>query len=86
MIFVRRNRNVIAGLLLTGILALAPDISFARGGGGSGHFERRAFGVVTAGFPVAAFVPMGHGTSSSESVRTALEKHSTDLSSVVTYF
>ena len=30
--------NFIAGSLLTGILALAPVTSFARGGGGGGHF------------------------------------------------
>ena len=30
--------SLLAGLLLTGILALEPDTSFARGGGGGAHF------------------------------------------------
>ena len=30
--------TLLAGLLLTGTLALMPDTSFARGGGGGGHF------------------------------------------------
>jgi hypothetical protein len=40
MIFMRLIKNFIAGSLLTGILALAPATSFARGGGGGGggHF------------------------------------------------
>ena len=37
--YMRLITNFIAGLLLTGILALAPATSFARGGGGGGgHF------------------------------------------------
>jgi hypothetical protein len=39
MIYMRLIRDFIAGSLLTGILALAPATSFARGGGGGGgHF------------------------------------------------
>jgi hypothetical protein len=41
MIYMRLITNFIAGSLLTGILALAPATSFARGGGGGGgggHF------------------------------------------------
>jgi hypothetical protein len=39
MICMRLITNFIAGLLLTGILALAPATSFAHGGGGGGgHF------------------------------------------------
>jgi hypothetical protein len=40
MIYMRLIKNFIAGSLLTGILALAPATSFARGGGGGGggHF------------------------------------------------
>src|SRR5271166_2579949 len=40
MIYMRLITNFIAGLLLTGILALAPATSFAHGGGGGGggHF------------------------------------------------
>jgi Putative peptidoglycan binding domain len=39
MIFMRLITNFIAGSLVTGILALAPATSFARGGGGGGgHF------------------------------------------------
>jgi hypothetical protein len=86
MIFVRPNRYFIADLFLTGMLALALDISFARGGGGQRPFlGRRAFGEVMAGWPVAALLQWDMDTSSSESVRTALEKHSTNLSSVVIY-
>ena len=41
----------LAGLLLIGTLALAPDSSFARGGGGGGHFGgfHGAFG--SRGYP-----------------------------------
>jgi Putative peptidoglycan binding domain len=38
MIFMRFLTTFLAGLLLIGTLALAPDSSFARGGGGGGHF------------------------------------------------
>ena len=40
MNFMRFTTSFLAGLLLTGILAIAPDTSFARGGGGGGggHF------------------------------------------------
>jgi hypothetical protein len=34
----RSLSTLIAGLLIAGTLALAPDTSFARGGGGGGHF------------------------------------------------
>jgi hypothetical protein len=37
MICIRLFKNLLAGMLLTGMLA--PEISFARGGGGGGHFE-----------------------------------------------
>ena len=33
----RFTTSLLAGFLLTGILAIAPDTSFARGGGGGGH-------------------------------------------------
>jgi hypothetical protein len=38
MIYMRLITNLIAGSLLTGMLALAPATSIARGGGGGGHF------------------------------------------------
>ncbi len=39
MNFMKFTSGLLAGLLLTGILAIAPDTSFARGGGGGGgHF------------------------------------------------
>jgi hypothetical protein len=37
MNFMRFTTSFLAGLLLTGILAIAPDTSFAHGGGGGGH-------------------------------------------------
>ena len=40
----RSLSTLIAGLLLAGTLALAPDTSFARGGGGGGHFGGGHFG------------------------------------------
>jgi hypothetical protein len=59
--YMRFNRNLFAGLLLTGVLALAPANSFARGGGG-GHgggfhdgFGTSGIGGVAHGFhgPIA---------------------------------
>ena len=38
IICMRSVSTLIAGLLIAGTLALAPDTSFARGGGGGGHF------------------------------------------------
>ena len=40
----RFTTSLLAGLLLTGILAIAPDTSFARGGGGGGHGGGRGGG------------------------------------------
>jgi hypothetical protein len=58
MIYMRLMTNFIAGLLLTGILALAPATSFAHGGGGGGggHFGGGGgghFGGVMAGLSAA---------------------------------
>ena len=49
--------NFLAGILLTGMLALAPKISFARGGGGGGHFEGGDHG----GIASRGFGPVAHG-------------------------
>ena len=51
MICMRFVTTFLAGLLLIGTLALAPDSSFARGGGGGGHFGgfHGAFG--SRGYP-----------------------------------
>jgi hypothetical protein len=38
MVYMKLITKFIAGSLLTGILALVPATSFARGGGGGGHF------------------------------------------------
>jgi hypothetical protein len=57
----RLNRNFIAGLLLTGMLALGPDISLARGGGGGGHLGGGHFGGGHGGFASHRFAPIGHG-------------------------
>ena len=57
-----RSINLLSGLLLTGILVLEPDTSFARGGGGGGHLGgghvdgfHGGFGAVAHGFhgPIA---------------------------------
>ena len=64
--------NFLAGLLLTGILALAPATSFARGGGGGGghsgggggHFGGGSgghFGGFHSGFASGGFGAVGHG-------------------------
>jgi hypothetical protein len=67
----------LAGLLLAGTLALAPDTSFARGGGGGGHFGGGGrgghfgggshfaggghFGGFHGGFANHGFAHVGHG-------------------------
>jgi hypothetical protein len=63
MICMRLVRNFLAGMLLTGMLALAPDISFARGGGGGGHFEGGGHfaGVHGGGFASRGFGRVAHG-------------------------
>ena len=61
MIYMRLITNFIAGLLLTGILALAPATSFAHGGGG--HFgggDRGHFGGFHGGFGSRGFGAVGH--------------------------
>jgi Putative peptidoglycan binding domain len=63
MIYMRLITNFIAGLLLIGILALAPATSFARGGGGGGggHFGGGGgahFGGFHGGF--GGFEAVGH--------------------------
>jgi hypothetical protein len=65
MIYMRLMTNFIAGLLLTGILALAPATSFAHGGGGGGggHFGGGGgghFGGVHGGFVSRGFGAVGH--------------------------
>ena len=46
----RLMTNFIAGLLLSGILTLAPATSFARGGGAGGHFGGGFGGLGSRGF------------------------------------
>jgi len=57
MIYMRLITNFIAGLLLTGILALAPATSFAHGGGGGGGGH---FGGFHGGFGSRGFGAVGH--------------------------
>jgi hypothetical protein len=64
MICMRFLKTFLAGLLLTGTLALAPDTSFARGGGGGGHFGGGAHfggGGHFGGFGSRGFGAVGHG-------------------------
>jgi hypothetical protein len=64
MICMRLITNLLAGLLLTGMLALEPDTSFARGGGGGGHFGGGGGGHVGGfhgGFGSRGFGDRGHG-------------------------
>jgi hypothetical protein len=59
MICMRFIKNLLAGLLLTGVLALAPPNSFARGGGGGA-----AVGTLegfTAGLAAAESGVVAHG-------------------------
>ena len=60
----RFTKNLLAGLLLTGLLAIAPDRSFAHGGGG-GHFGGGGggahFGGFHAGFAGHGFARGGRG-------------------------
>jgi hypothetical protein len=65
IIYMRLITNFIAGLLLIGILALAPATSFARGGGGGGggHFGGGGgghFGGFHGGFGSRGFEAVGH--------------------------
>jgi Putative peptidoglycan binding domain len=60
-------KNLVAGLLLTGALAMLPDTSFARGGGGGhsggggGHFAGGGhFGGFHSGFAGRGFAQRGH--------------------------
>ncbi len=54
---------LLTGLLLTGILALDPNTSFARGGGGGGHFGGGGghFGGVHGGFGRGGSGAVAHG-------------------------
>lgn len=66
MICMRLITNLLAGLLFTGMLALAPDTSFARGGGGGGHFGGGGgggghFAGFHGGFGSRGFGDRGHG-------------------------
>jgi Putative peptidoglycan binding domain len=55
-------RNLLAGLLLTGVLALAPANSFARGGGGGGHFGGGShIGGFHGGFARGGIGAVAHG-------------------------
>ena len=60
----RFTKSLLAGLLLTGLLAIAPDKSFAHGGGG-GHFGGGGggahFGGFHAGFAGHGFARGGRG-------------------------
>jgi Putative peptidoglycan binding domain len=56
MIYMRLITNFIAGLLLTGMLALAPSSSFAHGGGGGGGH----FGGFHGGLGGRGFGAVGH--------------------------
>jgi hypothetical protein len=49
-------RNFFAGLVLTSILTIAPNVAFARGGSGGGHF-----GGFHAGFAGRSHGPVGRG-------------------------
>jgi len=62
MIYMRLIRNFITGLLLPGILAIAPATSFARGGGGGGHFGGGGghFGGFHGEFGSRGFGAVGH--------------------------
>jgi Putative peptidoglycan binding domain len=61
----RFTTSLVAGLLVTGLLAIAPDTSFARGGGGGGgHFGGGGggghFGGFHGGFASHGFAQGGH--------------------------
>ena len=53
-------KSLVAGLLLTGALPMLPDTSFARGGGGGGHFDGGGhFGGFHSGFAGRGFAQSG---------------------------
>ena len=53
-------KSLVAGLLLTGALAMLPDTSFARGGGGGWHFGGGGhFGGFHSGFAGRGFAQSG---------------------------
>ena len=61
--------HFLVGLLLTGILALAPDTSFARGGGGGGHSVAGENVLAQMG----AFYPSASSSFTSSRNKTAIE-------------
>jgi hypothetical protein len=71
MICMRFITNFLGGLLLTAILAFAPDTSFARGGGGGGGH----FGVFHSGFASRGFGAVAHGFHGPIAQAGAGERH-----------